>query len=497
MDLGTKCYSLVFVLAAAACGSVVQPNDVVSGDDANPDAPPQDDVEPTPDGGPAEPPPDGPLTIATLPTQIADERGDVVTFSNGAPRHQHAGAAIELGAAFSCPEVFKYGYLLDENPPATGAEVARNPLAFRFRTTGAQLADYRVRLGDATVRDWTPGALVGGELEVVLHRDGAHGVTQLSSIAGRYFVDVRARNAGGQEVTTSTCWEHRPLAAPIQVDRLAPAVRPGSLSTFSLADDSRISQLVEPGAGVLVFENRFVHATTEPVTVRIAVPAAPTATYTATIANDVVTTSTTETVPCGTTCTTTAGCTPVPVTDPRCFRPDPEAIEDPIEAPQSGNLTLAWRLQVVDAAGQPSALCTIDGLSATCQLPARAPNAPLALAVQLIASGATELFPPGGAGEHTFLGLGYTGQPVTITGFFCNQQVRTPNGPAVINTCARYTTFHRLIAIDEASVSFDGPAIEVKAGAGAALAPVPYLPSTLPGSPLTWNAGNDDLPGSN
>jgi hypothetical protein len=437
-----------------------------------------------------------PLTIAALPTQIADERADIVTFFPD-PKHDHVGTSIKLGEPFSCPEVFKYGYLLAVQPPV-GAELTRNPLAFRFHTTGALSIEYRVRRNDSTLLDWTPAALDNGDAEVVLHRDGARGVTDLASSAGRYFIDARARNADDQEVTTSSCWEHRPLATPVQVIEFQESQRAGSLSTFSLAGDSRISQLVNSGNGVPVFENQIIHTANEPVVMRISVPTPPGANYSVTIADDIVTTTASDSVTCAISCPSgSTTCTPFKSKDPRCGK-DP-LLADPVEAPQIGSLTPAWRIVVIDSAtGQPAPECTVDGLSATCALAPRAANDPRMLGMLLVASGAAPLFPPGGADEQTFLGLGYTGLPVTEAAVACNKMITTLGAGGSIFTCVNVTTFHRLIAIDDAFVSFAAPSIVVQTGFSAGLlAAAPYLPALVPGIPMTWDAGNDDLPGAN
>ena len=50
-----------------------------------------------------------PLAIQIVPTTIRDERGDTITFTQGEPKHVHAGVTVTLGSGTVCPDVFKYG----------------------------------------------------------------------------------------------------------------------------------------------------------------------------------------------------------------------------------------------------------------------------------------------------------------------------------------------------------------------------------------------------
>lgn len=184
---------------------------------------------------------DGAPPIASTPiTTVRDETGDIVTYSVTPsfpvafvpydPIHNHAGAAVSLGAATACdasaPTVTKYGYLLDEAPPRYATEQTppgRNPLRWQVALADdgvgvePSTVAYRVRDVDAgaVALDWTA---LGEPYAVSLYRRA----TTAPSIAalggsGRFAIDFRARDRLGREVSVTRCWNHRVLPAPILV----------------------------------------------------------------------------------------------------------------------------------------------------------------------------------------------------------------------------------------------------------------------------------------
>jgi hypothetical protein len=443
--------------------------------------------------------------VTLAPSTIADERGDAITFSDAGPRHAHAGPPIALDQG--CPAVFKYGYLLGEQAPQFGSEDAPNPLAWQFEVDGAfASADYRVRTETATVLDWTPA---GADLAVTLHRDGSHAIPQLQSVGGKYFLDLRARDAGGREGIATACWEHHPLAAPIEVRGLDPAGEAGSILNLLFGiNDSPISSVAGPSAGVPVYTSRIRHSTAEPVTIQLAIPV-PTANFAKLAVTDLIPVQTTQNISCGITCVpgSTSSCVPEDFGDARCKTTTPV---DPTDSLSTGAVTHAdWTIAVIDArTNSPSSECTVAGLTVTCNLPGRLPQASVKeLIVRLAVSGMIELKPSTGTiAELSFQNVSYVGAPMSVAGTRCDSfTFSTANEFGErFKTCAKFTTFHRLVALDQLRVDFRAPRIDARtaspalagAPAGELVAP-PYLATGgVVGLDFAWNAGNDNLPGT-
>ena len=213
---------------------------------------------------------------------VHDERGDTIDFSTGEPVHTHAGPVIDLST--TCPAVYKYAYLMDESDPMFGRQVQTNPLAWHVTPTLSPLDDsasaYRVRASDDSVLlDWTALAADDqGVYTVELHRNGTHPIAALGTTTGQMTVDVRFRDTAGNEMVASACWEHHPLAAPLEVASFAPS----DLFQMSLPAHSAISTLME--SGVAVVSAPVIQQVGEPVT--IALTGSPTGNYTRTIVND-------------------------------------------------------------------------------------------------------------------------------------------------------------------------------------------------------------------
>ena len=465
-----------------------------------------DDDDDGGDGGVTNP---GDLTLDIIPTTMKDETADLIDFSTGVPVHTHAGPDITLGGT-DCPAVSKYSYLLDPQAPLFGSEVVANPLAWKFSATGTvTAAEYRVlSAGGATTElDWTAATLGGdGNYLVELHRSGPKGIPVLDSVSQPYTIELRVRDDAQHEVIKSACWDHRPLAAPVQFTGLTASTDADALKQFTLIGNAPVSKLINAPGDVKVFTGRITHQTAEPITIKLDL-STPAVGFTKTVVTDLLTTSTPSSIGCGITCVPKTSCTPEPAADARCSRSADPA--DPIDATTTGTLTRGdWIVTVQDGAN-PASQCTVSGQTATCGLPGRIQGAPAKeLVVVARARQLDELKPAiGTVGEHLALGLVYTGLAIDPSQdqFRCTLMDvnQTPEGE-IFHTCRRFTTFSKMRALDNvrldiaASALTIATAIPAKDGIpGTALAAPPYLPNgTLAGTGFIWDSGNDDLPGT-
>ncbi|MBS1120401.1 MAG: hypothetical protein H6Q90_2629 [Deltaproteobacteria bacterium] len=443
------------------------------------------------------------LALELEPTTILDERRDAIDFSTEVPVHTHAGEPIPLGRG-DCPAVFKYSYLLDPEQPLFGSEVAPNPLTWQVRATGTvAAAEYRVRTATTTVLDWTP-ATAGDDAtySATLVRSGPHGIPALQT-AAQYFIDFRVRDAEDHEAIATGCWDHHPLAAPVALGTLHAAVGESSLQSFTFAADSPVSQVINARLPVHAFEVRIAHQTAEPVTMELEI-AIPPASYEKTVVNDLVPQISNVDIFCGVTCAVqNLNCIPETVDDVRCGSTTPG---DPADATTTGAVTTGnWTVRVRDAGTNlPATECTIVGRKATCTLPGRSvTEAPKELIAELDVNGITELRPAasGTVEERVLAGRIYTGLEATSTKFRCDQFATTTSLGETAHICKRLTSFSQLVALDRAKLAIAAPAITlltaIPANAelpGTELARPPYVPE-LTGSGLSWDSGDDDLPG--
>jgi hypothetical protein len=415
------------------------------------------------EGGPGA----GNDTVRFRLTAFRDERGDQIDFSTGEPVHTHAGSALALGGT-DCPDVYKYAYLADTTAPKFGKETSPNPLAWKIEAKAA--AEYRVRRGDESiVVDWR--AVESSAIE--LHRDTVS--------SGKYLLDVRV----GQAVAT-TCMIFHPLAAPIEQQ---PAEADASgLAGMTFAAGAPISQVLGP-TSVRAFSQRFVHHTAEQVTLAIDVPQ-PTGTFVARAVNDFVVSRTGAS---GVLCSRDSD--GFESGDPLCT--DTSPVADPADQGASGVLASGtWTLQIVDeATGSAATECTISGLRATCQLPARAPTgAAKAYRIALSVQNIVQLAPSttGPYAEHTLAGRTFTGR-ILETVQRCTQFKTTTKFGVTITTCetfADYTHFH---ALDQARIAFDAVPFQLAASPNPSLPPTPLAVNGV--APYVWDTGDADLPG--
>ena len=441
------------------------------------------------------------LAVELVPTTIRDERGDSVTFTSGEPVHAHAGASITLGGD-DCPAVYKYSYLLGPTPPLFGDENAPNPLAWKFRASGATVAaaEFRVRTAIATELDWSPATIVGdGTFTAAVHRSGPRRVAKLEGAAQKFYLDVRVRDHQQRESIATACWEHHALAAPVSFAGLVANTDGDAMKRFTLAGDSPISQLMRAStSSVKVMQARITHQTAEPVTVQIDVPK-PVVAYSKTVVSDWLGEDLAGSVACGNSCAQlTSACVPRPATDARCTMDAAPA--DPADQTATGMLGAGqWSISVVDAQTKlPVSECSVAATTVTCMLAGRAVGAPVKdLLIVTRANQLADLEPAASdAKEWSHAGLGYTGLASTHYSpeHRCtNMKDSPPNASGeIFHTCTHYTTYRKLVMLDQVRLDVVAPALTVTTGGSAP----PYVANgKVGGTSFVWDSGDDDLPG--
>lgn len=431
---------------------------------------------------------DNAVPTITLFGSIKDERGDAIDFSTGEPVHTHAGPAIDLTAA-GCPDVYTYAYLMDATLPVFGREVTPNPLAWQIKASDATPLDsmdsaYRVR-DDAgrVLHDWTsiaPDAT--GVFLVALYRNV---IPELGTYTGKLHMDLRFRDSFGNEATREACWTNHPLAAPIEVQPLTT----GELFGWTLPGDSPVSNLLNTH-GAVVFTQRFVQHTADQVTIHVSVPE-PSVHYTMTGVDDMAPATTMATaLSCPS--STTGNCTPV---------------ADPPDKVASGTLDDHWTISVYDeTAHQGTACLGLAELALDCTLPPRtASEAPHVYRLDMRMVAVHELWPyedltteATSFSEFTVTSLTYAGLAPKPGPTACSHvSPHVGSGGMISYTCDQQAAFTEIRALDKATLAF--PAITETLTTSATPtgpAEVPsYATAGLSLDAITWNAGNDDLPG--
>ena len=439
---------------------------------------------------------------------VRDERDDDISFATGVPRHDHAGATVRLGAA-GCPDIYKHAYLMDPGSPVYGSEVAPNPLRWLVDVldvaTPGNRVQYRVRIqGGATVRDWTlaptgstpsPGTL---RHAIDMLRSGPDAIAALGTTDGAFEIDVKVTDWASRVTTDTWCWTHHPLAAPLQITQLGAA--PGGLTSYSLITNSPVSRLLDPSAAPTpVVQGVITQRTAEPVRLEVTLTAPSGGTYSLLPVSDTVDMGTAPVnIDCGTRCAThDPDCLPHPVTTPECQTNAPPDASDTV---RSGTLNSgAWSVRIVDDAGAAIACDTTSALVARCTIPARAEGAPprtyrVVGSVRDLAN--LRPFGAGTYGEYTLTGLTYTGKPHT-TAVRCADLNAATAGSLIIVTCVSQRRYGLLEALDTPQVTFGPMALRPRTSpaAGIAYTVPPATTASLLFPTISWNGGNDDLPG--
>jgi hypothetical protein len=263
--------------------------------------------------------------------------------------------------------------------------------------------------------------------------------------------------------------------SPLTIEAPRAAATPGSLFSMTFDSGARITEIVESTerTRIDVVEQKITTVSTEEVELVVEL-ALPTGNYMRTLVSDTVRNGVpyTDHVLCESNGYATY--------DSRCETADPVARE----MPSTGALTASqWKLSVVDdATGTPVWTCTNPGPNKiSCVLPARA-----GVSYRILASahGFANLW-DGSAnfGSYALAGVPYFGAPAPQSDWQCwDWRV---SGSSM--WCAARYEFVRFTAIDRARLDFDPITVRITANGSATAMATPAL---------TWDPGNDDVPGS-
>ena len=431
-----------------------------------------------------------------------DERGDQIDFSSGVPQHTHAGPIVSLGGTTTCPDVYKYAYLMDANEPMFGGETSRNPLAFEFNVQEPTKLDavnsaYRLRGSDGTpLLDWTtlPAADDNGAYDIALYRRGDSSIPALGTYEGQLTLDVRVRDWAGREADLSTCWIHHPLAAPLQV---WPA-EPGSIAGLSLSPHTPLAVLFNAPTSNTVpslFDVPIVQQTSEPIVLSLTVPELTGSFAETTIATSKATATNGPEVSCPLTCPggVKINCYVSPSDDPRCFgAANPTTTTSSYAGPVSSYNE--YTTLVDDVTNEPMPFShTLDGFVIPGRTAADPPHG-YHLVEGIATLGGLQ---PVRAQDYSLPGASFTGTASTgAPTYSCNSLVVTPTSSGFLGACASYSTFEAITAVQTLSVSFKPVAIQFSTAPTAAntAIPVPYLPDgALTATGIFWDAGKAGL----
>ncbi len=236
-----------------------------------------------------------PPVVAMVDTKVRVESKDVITFSQALdpifnrptlnPTHAHTTIdtidnTTTLGPATACaigsaPKVVKHAYLLDQAPlyviESGGTDTGGgNSLKWTVNPTddgiGISTVRYRVTTATGTVLlDWTNLPSTSMTTIPLYRAGGANPIAALGTTQGLLRIELEAIDRLNRPTTTSRCWEHTLLAAPIAMGGSAVAATSGTAGKFGLGQltlDSPspaapVSMMLTPnpagGAGIFEF----------------------------------------------------------------------------------------------------------------------------------------------------------------------------------------------------------------------------------------------------
>jgi len=433
--------------------------------------------------------------VNALSGRVFDERNDTIDFSTGEPVHTHGGAAIDLSSnQSSCPDVYKYAYLMDEGGARFGKETAPNGFSWTAKTDIASLdpnaTAYRVRdKAGSVLLDWTsthPDA--AGVYHIDLHRSGEHPIAQLGNSVAELHLELRLRTTAGNETVLSSCWNNHPMAPPLQILPM----EKNALFQASLPGATQFISLGTAGAGMPVMDLPIAQQTAEPVTIALQ-PLTPTGTVNTTAADTQVVMAVEE-FQAGFSCDT-------PTEPIAChLHPAYTTTYPTLTTPVQGT----WSVSIIDDVGG-APICTGSAPQVTtCTLPARQANeaphgyhAVFSLAAQtLVANPAND---PGPFGDFTVGTTEYSGiQPQLANLTYCSK-VRAHTNPMTgitYTTCFEHTSYARIVALDRATIAFDAATLGLTTSLGdatTAVAPKYVAPATLTLPASSWDGGDKGL----
>jgi hypothetical protein len=237
-----------------------------------------------------------PPIVRVLPTTVYDELDDTIVFDErGVPIHTAGDHTVTLGrpgsGAIVCPVLHKFAHRLDDPND--------NAIRWQFEVVGqgaaridAEAGMYRLRLRQSAsgepgsdtgadtevwLTEWLPAQVIGTmensvRYEAVVLRSQ---IPSLATVRGIIDFEVRGANELGVEsVPVRYCWEHVPLAAPLQVRNVIEAMGPGSLHEANLDPGNNLAPLLEGvplEQGQAVMELEIVNGTAEAVYATLAI----------------------------------------------------------------------------------------------------------------------------------------------------------------------------------------------------------------------------------
>jgi len=433
--------------------------------------------------------------VNALSGSVFDERNDTIDFSTGEPVHTHGGAAIDLSSnQSSCPDVYKYAYLMDEGGAKFGKETAPNGFAWTAKTDIASLdpnaTAYRVRdKAGSILLDWTsihPDA--SGIFKINLYRNGEHPIAQLGNTVDELHLELRLRTTTGNDTVLSSCWNNHPMAAPLEILPM----EKNALFQASLPGNTQFISLGTAGAGMPVMDLPIVQQTVEPVTIALQ-PLAPTGTVNTT-AVDTQVVMAVQAFQAGVPCsmpTDSIGCTTHPA-----YTTTYPTLTTPVQG--------AWSVSIIDdVAG--AQICAGTALQVTtCTIPARQANeaphsyhAVFSLSAQtLVANPAND---PGPFGDFTVGTTSYSGiQPQLANLTYCSRIIAHTNPMTGITytNCFEHTSYARIVALDRATIAFDAATLGLTTSLGnatTAVTPTYVAPSALTLPASSWDGGDKGL----
>lgn len=421
--------------------------------------------------------------VISVVGKVKDERGDQIDFSTGEPVHTHVGTEVDLGAS-GCPVVYKYAYLMDETVPF-GRGTTKNPLAWKFSIADTKLDpsthQFRVRTdAGATLIDWRalPAPDASGTYTVELTRKGgAFPIALLGTRTGKFFIDVRARDWNQLEAVKSFCWDHHPIAAPVEVQ---PFQR-DELFDISLPDDDASAHVINYEREFGIVHQRLVQHTAEAMTIDWSATFGP-INYTRTTFYNWVA----DVQPSGSTMC------PAGNTKPECRVNWAPSVTGGLDT-RSGQILPSLSVVVIDEASK-MVVAASSTTSTSITIPARAVGAPpRAYRVIVNSASFSELQPPTYFGSEQFgdfalMGLSYLGWAPMAAGVSCANMQQTAWGPM----CSQINYYWRFGALDHARIDFTSITASIKS-AGVALS---HVGPELSAGVMSWDAGDDDLPGA-
>ena len=211
-----------------------------------------------------------PPVMAVLPTSVANELDDIVSFGSDGTVVSHAHidtSEVTLGGD-GCPDVFKHAYLMEANDS--------NPIRWQFRATddgvGIDPAATLVRIGtkDGEVfGPWRPVTGSGDRDQLDFEVDALRTIDPfLGEIEAAMVIQIATKDHLDREAVFERCWTHHPLAVPLFVKPAAQAAgHPLALPTNRLESGivfHNHADLINPGsAGLSVLDYDVFNGTVE------------------------------------------------------------------------------------------------------------------------------------------------------------------------------------------------------------------------------------------